>query len=80
MREEEEEEGDLGRLEGTAAPHHAVGIAAAQGVNIGSGAGETAITGTVRITGELIVNDIVFSTHKHTGVQPAGGTSAGPTN
>ena len=58
----------------------AVGIAAAQGVNIGSGAGETAITGTVRITGELIVNDIVFSTHKHAGVQPGGGTSTGPTN
>lgn len=57
-----------------------VGIAAAQGVTIGSGAGETAITGTVRITGELIVNDIVFSTHKHTGVQPGGGTSTGPTN
>jgi phage baseplate assembly protein gpV len=38
------------------------------------------ITGTVRINGELIVNDIVFSTHKHTGVQPGGGTSTGPTN
>lgn len=57
-----------------------VSIAAANGVAIGGGAGETAITGTVRITGELIVNDIVFSTHRHTGVQPGGGTSAGPTN
>lgn len=57
-----------------------VSIAAANGVAIGGGAGETAITGTVRITGELIVNDIVFSTHKHTGVQPGGGTSTGPTN
>lgn len=57
-----------------------VGITAANGVSIGGGSGETAITGTVRITGELIVNDIVFSTHKHTGVQPGGGTSAGPTN
>ncbi|MGO4171548.1 Gp138 family membrane-puncturing spike protein [Bosea sp. TAF32] len=57
-----------------------VGISAANGVSIGGGAGETAITGTVRITGELIVNDIVFSTQKHTGVQPGGGTSAGPTN
>lgn len=57
-----------------------VGITAAQGVTIGSGSGETAITGTVRITGELIVNDIVFSTHKHTGVQTGGGTSTGPTN
>lgn len=57
-----------------------VSVAAAQGVAIGSGAGETAITGTVRITGELIVNGIVFSTHKHTGVQAGGSTSAGPTN
>lgn len=57
-----------------------VGITAAQGVTIGSGSGETAITGTVRITGDLIVNDIVFSTHKHTGVQTGGGTSTGPTN
>ena len=57
-----------------------VSIAAANGVAIGGGAGETAITGTVRITGELIVNNIVFSTHKHTGVQPGGGTSTGPTN
>lgn len=57
-----------------------VSITAANGVAIGGGAGETAITGTVRITGELIVNDIVFSTHKHTGVQPGGGTSTGPTN
>lgn len=58
----------------------AVAITAAEGVTIGSGGGETAITGTVRITGELIVNDIVFSTHKHTGVQTGGGTSTGPTN
>lgn len=58
----------------------AVGITAAQGVTIGSGAGETAITGTVRITGELIVNGITFSTHKHTGVVAGGDTSTGPTN
>ena len=58
----------------------AVAISAAAGVSIGGGAGETAITGTVRITGELIVNDIVFSTHKHTGVQSGGSTSTGPTN
>lgn len=57
-----------------------VAVAAAGGVSIGSGAGETVITGTVRIIGELIVNDIVFSTHRHTGVQPGGGTSTGPTN
>ena len=57
-----------------------VGIAAANGITIGGGSGETAITGTVRITGDLIVNGIVFSTHKHTGVQPGGGTSTGPTN
>ena len=57
-----------------------VAITAAEGVTIGSGSGETAITGTVRITGELIVNDIVFSTHKHTGVLTGGDTSTGPTN
>ena len=61
------------------ATNKSVAVSAAQGVTIGGG-GETAITGTVRITGELIVNGIVFSTHKHTGVQPGGGTSTGPTN
>lgn len=58
----------------------AVGISAANGVSIGGGSGETTITGTVRIIGELIVNDIVFSAHKHTDVQTGGGTSGGPTN
>lgn len=58
----------------------AVGVSAAQGVSIGSGSGETVITGTVRINGELIVNSIVFSTHRHTGVQSGSDTSTGPTN
>lgn len=57
-----------------------VGITAANGVAIGGGAGETTINGTVRIIGELIVNDIVFSTHKHSGVTPGGGNSGVPTN
>lgn len=55
-----------------------VGISAAGGVTIGTGAGETVVTGTVRIIGELYVNDIAFSTHEHTDVQPGGGTSGGP--
>lgn len=55
-------------------------VSAAAGVSIGSSGGETVINGTVRIVGELIVNDIIFSSHKHTGVQPGAGTSTGPTN
>lgn len=57
-----------------------VNIAAAQGVTIGTGTGEAVITGTVRINGELIVNGIAFSTHRHTGVQTGGATTTGPTN
>lgn len=33
----------------------------------------------VTIVGGLTVDGIVFGTHKHTGIQPGGGTSGGPT-
>lgn len=35
-------------------------------------------TPLVTITGELIVSEIPFTTHKHTGVEPGGGNSGGP--
>ena len=38
------------------------------------------LNGTVEIVGELKVNNIVFSTHRHTGVQSGGSVSAGPIN
>ncbi|MEZ2410563.1 Gp138 family membrane-puncturing spike protein [Bosea sp. RCC_152_1] len=57
-----------------------VGIAAANGVNISGGAGNVNFAGTMIVTGEIILNGIHLSTHKHTGVQPGGGTSAGPTD
>lgn len=57
-----------------------VGINAANGVNITGGAGNVNFTGTLKVTGEIELNGIKLSLHKHTGVQPGGGTSAGPTN
>lgn len=57
-----------------------VTVAAAQGVSITGGAGNVTFTGTLIVTGEIILNGIHLSTHKHTGVQPGGGTSAGPTD
>ncbi len=38
------------------------------------------LNGLVTITGGLVVDGITFGTHKHTGVSPGGGISAGPTN
>lgn len=38
------------------------------------------LNGLVTITGGLVVDGITFGTHKHTGVTPGGGRSAGPTN
>lgn len=57
-----------------------VGISAASGVSITGGAGNVSFTGTLIVTGEIILNGIHLSTHKHTGVQSGGDTSAGPTN
>jgi hypothetical protein len=42
--------------------------------------GATNWSGTVNHTGTFTFNGITFGTHRHTGVQPGGGTSAGPTN
>lgn len=57
-----------------------VGITAANGVNISGGAGNVNFTGTLKVTGEIELNGTKLSLHKHTGVQPGSGTSAGPTN
>lgn len=57
-----------------------VNIAAANGVSITGGAGNVTFTGTMIVVGEIILNGIHLSTHKHTGVVPGGGNSTGPTN
>jgi len=45
------------------------------------------LTGTININGQMTqsggsmtIGGVTFGTHKHTGVQPGGGTSGGPTN
>ncbi|MGO4738657.1 Gp138 family membrane-puncturing spike protein [Bosea sp. 2KB_26] len=58
----------------------AVGIAAANGVSITGGPGNVSFTGTLIVSGEIELNGIKLSTHKHTGVQPGSGNSTGPTN
>lgn len=45
-----------------------------------SSSGTTNWSGTVNHTGTFTFNGIAFGTHKHTGVQPGGGTSGGPTS
>lgn len=57
-----------------------VGISAANGVSITGGEGDVNFTGTLRVDGEIILNGIHLSTHKHTDVQPGGGMSGGPTD
>jgi len=57
-----------------------VGISAANGVTMTGGAGDITFTGTLKVIGEIDLNGIHLSSHKHTGVQPGGGTSTGPTN
>lgn len=54
-----------------------VAIAAAGGTTMN---GNMSITGTLTVTGEIILNGISLSTHRHTGVTPGGGTSTGPIN
>lgn len=44
-----------------------------------SGAGAYQFAGTI-VAPEAVINGVTQSTHKHTGVQPGGGTSGGPTN
>ncbi len=58
----------------------AVGISAANGVTMSGGAGDITFTGTLKIIGEIDLNGILLSTHKHTDVEPGGGTSGQPTN
>ena len=58
----------------------AVAISAAQGVTMTGGAGNINFNGTLIVTGEIRLNGINLSTHKHTGVQTGGDTSTGPTN
>lgn len=53
----------------------AVAIAAAQGVTMTGGAGDISFTGTLNVTGDIVLNGISLKTHKHVGVTPGGGTS-----
>ncbi len=62
------------------ATNKAVSVSAAQGVTMSGGAGGMDISGEIRVTGDIILNGISLKNHKHTGVTPGGGTSAGPTN
>jgi len=56
-----------------------VSISAAAGVSMTGGAGGMTFTGTMNVTGDIVLNGISLKDHKHTGVAPGGGTSAGPT-
>lgn len=56
----------------------AVSVAAAGGLNVDGSAGGMTITGTVNVIGEIVLNGIPLSTHKHTGVAPGGGNTGGP--
>lgn len=40
----------------------------------------TTWTGNLNMTGNYVLGGVTMNTHKHTGVQPGSGTSAGPTN
>jgi len=44
-----------------------------------SAAGSIAFTGTFNVTGDIVLNGIPLSTHKHTGVTPGGSNTGGPT-
>lgn len=57
-----------------------VSISAAQGVTMSGGAGNINFTGTLIVTGEIILNNIHLSTHKHKDVQPGSGNSGVPIN
>lgn len=62
------------------ATNKSVSVSAAQGVSITGGAGNVTFTGDLIVTGDIVLNGISLKNHKHTGVQPGGGTSGGPTN
>lgn len=49
----------------------AVNIAAASGVNY---------TGTINVTGDIVLNGISLATHKHPGVTPGSSNTGGPTS
>ncbi len=57
-----------------------VSISAATGVSISGGAGNVSISGTINVTGEIVLNGISLSTHEHAGVVSGGDTSTGPVN
>lgn len=57
-----------------------VAVSAAAGVTMTGAAAGIDISGEIRVTGDIILNGISLKSHKHTGVVPGGGTSAGPTN
>lgn len=62
------------------ATNKSVSVTAAQGVTMSGGTGDINFIGKLKVSGEIELNGIKLSEHKHTGVQPGGGTSTGPTN
>lgn len=56
----------------------AVAVSAAQGVTMTGGAGDITFTGTLKVIGEIDLNGIHLSTHKHKDVQPGGSNSGTP--
>jgi hypothetical protein len=58
----------------------AVAVSAAQGVTMTGGAGDITFTGTLKVIGEIDLNGIHLSTHKHKDVQPGSSNSGTPVN
>ncbi|MBZ9939127.1 hypothetical protein LB518_22715 [Mesorhizobium sp. BR1-1-16] len=59
-------------------PTDGVAISTPNALSI-SAAGSINFTGTFNVTGDVVLNGIPLSTHKHTDVTPGGGTTGGPT-
>lgn len=57
-----------------------VSVSAAQGVTMTGGAGDITFTGTLKVIGEIDLNGIQLSTHKHKDVQPGSSNSGTPVN
>ncbi|MBR0675430.1 phage baseplate assembly protein V [Roseomonas alkaliterrae] len=46
----------------------------------GNGGANSTLNGDLTMTGTFVLDGITQNTHRHTGVQPGGGTSGGPVN
>jgi phage baseplate assembly protein V len=47
---------------------------------VGGGGGASTLSGDLTMTGTFILDGVTQNTHRHTNVQPGGGTSGGPVN